>query len=147
MMRAAVIAAVGLIILSGCAVPDPEPAPDLAPEFLAIICPANEADLAFNAVWEGESSTLEQIVFAATTARDADAQAAASLDGLADRWPAEYGTDLAIVKRMYLAKVEDYTPIVEATSLDGFSELTFRNPTAGNEAYVRVSQKIGATGC
>lgn len=147
MTRAAVVAAVGLLLVTGCAAPDPEPAPDLAPEFLAIICPANEADLAFNAVWEGESSTLEQIVLAATTARDADAQAAASLDGLATRWPEEYRTDLGVISEMYVAKAEDYAPIVEATSLRDLPGVTFRNPTAGNEAYVRIAEQIGAPGC
>ena len=147
MMRTAVVAALGLLMLTGCAAPDPEPAPDLAPEFLAIICPANDADLAFNAVWEGEASTLEQIVLAATAARDADTQAAASLDALAVRWPEEYRTDLGVISAMYVAKVEDYAPIVEASSIDDLPGVTFRNPTAGNEAYVRIAEQIGAAGC
>lgn len=147
MMRTAVVAALGLLMLTGCAAPDPEPAPDLAPEFLAIICPANDADLAFNAVWEAEASTLEQIVEVATVARDVDAQAAASLDALAARWPEEYRTDLGVISEMYVAKAEDYAPIVEATSLRDLPGVTFRNPTAGNEAYVRIAEQIGAAGC
>lgn len=147
MIRAAVVAAVGLLLLAGCAAPDPEPAPDLAPEFLAIICPANDADLAFNAVWESEASTLEQIIATATAARDADAQAAASLESLAVRWPEEYRTDLGLISAMYEAKVEDYTPIIEATSIRELSDATFHNPTVGNDAYVRIAEQIGAAGC
>lgn len=145
MTRAALVGVLGLLILSGCAAPDPEPAPDLAPEFLAIICPANEADLAFNAVWEGDSSTLEQIVLAAITARDADAETAASLDALAARWPEEYRTDLDVMERMYADKVADYVRVAEAASLDSFADLTFSNPTAGHAAYERIAGRIGAS--
>lgn len=144
-MTGAAIVAAGLLILTGCATPDREPSPDLAPEFLAVICPANDADLAFNSVWEAEASTVEQIVEVATKAGDASTQAAASLDALAARWPEEYRTDLEVMERMYTQKVADYLRVAEAISLDSFADLSFSNPTAGHAAYERIAGSIDAS--
>jgi hypothetical protein len=138
---------IGAGSLAGCTAEEPQPTPsiDLAGELLGAICPANAADLVFNAVWADEASTLDSIVAAATTARDADAAAAASLDSLAAHWPEDYHADLAVLQRMYEAKVGDYTVVASATDIDPFYDLTFQNPTAGNAAYERLAQRIGTS--
>lgn len=149
MLRHAVVVLAVVIggSLAGCTAQAPEPTPsiDLAGELLGAICPANAADLAFNAAWADETSTLEAIVLAATTARDADAAAAAALDSLADHWPEDARTDLAVLERMYEAKVADYSVVASATDIDPFYDLVFQNPTAGNAAYERLARRIGAT--
>lgn len=149
LLRAAVVLAfaLGAGSLAGCTVsePDPTPSADLAGELLSAICPANAADLAFNTVWSDEASSLEAIVAAATAARDANAAAAASLDTLAAHWPEDDRADLAVLQRMYEAKVEDYTVVASATDIEPFYDMVFQNPTAGNAAYERLAQRIGTS--
>lgn len=114
-------------------------------QFADVLCPAVAADTAFNAVWEDQSATLEEIVSSAETARDEGTLAIEGVEGLVSSWPGDYQADLELVRDLYVGKTGDYAEIAEAPDLAFFTTFEFGNVTAGNDAVQRIADALGAT--
>jgi hypothetical protein len=138
--------------LVGCSptAPTPDPSPtavalsndELLEQFAEALCPAVIAEEAFADVWLNQTSTLEEIVAVAATARDEDTVTAEAMVAFTESWPEEFHADLALVEDLYTGKSADYAQIAEATSLAPLTTFEFGDVTDGNAAVQRIADGL-----
>lgn len=156
--RLILLAVAATLALSSCSAPasppveTPTPTPtemttaDAGTFYLATVCPANAAQVAYNdaatAYDAAEVKDFAPLPAAAATARDAARTAAERLDDDTVIWPEKLVDDIEVIRDSYFGSVSAFGQQADATTIEQFIAVSWPSTDEASAASQRLRSRL-----